>query len=209
MVASPWTLRYEDLYPCLCLTFDPSLAPFFARMFLWLSRSCVGGPCSKILVRSHCSFYWWSGATLIAIYPALEPFPRRSCRCLINWILSQCLGSVLWILFVLSPTLSSLWMFISLDLMLLLGKAKSHVNLYLVITLVNTRRIWKLGKSPLLSCLRQLGYVLLRRVLIFGSPPYWILTLWLPLFAIPPSHCACSYATKFVPHENSCGLYVQ
>ena len=63
-------------------------------------------------------------------------------------------------------------MFISLDLMLLLGKTKSYVNLYLVITLVNTRRIWKLGKSPLLSCLRQLGYVLLRCVLIFESPPY-------------------------------------
>ena len=27
--------------------------------------------------------------------------------------------------------------------------------------------------------------------------------------AIPPSHCACSYATKFVLHENACGLYVQ
>ena len=27
--------------------------------------------------------------------------------------------------------------------------------------------------------------------------------------AIPPSHCACSYATKFVPRENSGGLYVQ
>ena len=63
-------------------------------------------------------------------------------------------------------------MFISLDLMLLLGKTKSHVNLYLVITLVDTRRIWKLSKSPLLSCLRQLSYVLLRYVLIFGSPPY-------------------------------------
>ena len=25
MVASPWTLRYEDLYPCLCLTLRPSL----------------------------------------------------------------------------------------------------------------------------------------------------------------------------------------
>ena len=40
--------------------------------------------------------------------------------------------------------------------MLLPHKTKSHVNLYLVITLVNTRRIWKLGKSSLLSCLRQL-----------------------------------------------------
>jgi len=27
--------------------------------------------------------------------------------------------------------------------------------------------------------------------------------------AIPPSHCVCSYATKFVLHENACGLYVQ
>ena len=63
-------------------------------------------------------------------------------------------------------------MFISLDLMLLLGKTKSHVNHYLVITLVNTRHIWKLSKSPLLSCLWQLGYVLLRYVLIYGLPPY-------------------------------------
>ena len=51
-------------------------------------------------------------------------------------------------------------MFISLDLMLLFGKTKSHVNLYLVITLVDTRCIWNLSKSLLLSCLRQLGYVL-------------------------------------------------
>ena len=89
------------------------------------------------------------------------------------------------------------------------ARPKSHVNLYLVITLVNTRRIWKLGKSPLLSCLWQLGYVLLRCVLIFRSPPCLLLTLWLPLFAIPPSHGARSYATKFVPRENYCGLYVQ
>jgi len=96
----------------------------------WLSRSCVGGPCSKILVRSHCSFfYWWSGATLIAIYPALEPFPRRSCRCLINWILSQCLGSVPWILFILSPTFPRLGMSISLGLMLLLNMTGSYDNL--------------------------------------------------------------------------------
>ena len=84
-------------------------------------------------------------------------------------------------------------MSIGLDLMLLLDKTKSHVNLYLVITLVDTRCIWKLGKSPLLSCLRQLSYVLLRCVLIFRSPPHWLLTLWLPLLAIPPLHSACSY----------------
>ena len=58
-------------------------------------------------------------------------------------------------------------MFISLDLMLLLGKTNSHVNLYLVITLVDIGHIWKLSKSPLLSCLWQLGYVLLHYVLIF------------------------------------------
>ena len=58
-------------------------------------------------------------------------------------------------------------MFISLDLMLLLGKTKSHVNLYLVITMVDTMHLWKLSKSLLLSCLQQLGYVLLRCVLIF------------------------------------------
>ena len=56
---------------------------------------------------------------------------------------------------------------ISLDLILLLSKTKSHVHLDLVITLVDTRRIWKLSKSPLLSCLWQLGYVLLHYVLIF------------------------------------------
>ena len=84
-------------------------------------------------------------------------------------------------------------MFIDLDLMLLLGKTKSHINLYLVIILVDIRRIWKLGKSPLLSCLWQLGYVLLCCVLIIGSPPCWLLTLWLPLLAIPPLHSAYSY----------------
>jgi hypothetical protein len=63
-------------------------------------------------------------------------------------------------------------MFISLDLMLLLGKTKSHVNLYLVITFVDIRHIWKLSKSPQLSCLRQLSYVLLCYVLIFGLPPH-------------------------------------
>ena len=55
-------------------------------------------------------------------------------------------------------------MFISSDLMLLLSKTKSHVNLYLVITLVDIGHIWKLSKSPLLSCLWQLSYVLLRCV---------------------------------------------
>ena len=84
-------------------------------------------------------------------------------------------------------------MFISLDLMLLLDKTKSHVNLYLVITLVDARHLWKLSKSLLLSCLWQLGYVLLRCVLIFWSPPCWFLTLWLSLFAIPLLHNACSY----------------
>ena len=72
-------------------------------------------------------------------------------------------------LFCLQPFRVSRY-FISPDLMLLLGKTKSHANHYLVITLVDTRRIWKLGKSPLLSCLWQLGYVLLHCVLIFGSP---------------------------------------
>ena len=62
-------------------------------------------------------------------------------------------------------------MFISLDLMLLLGKTKSHANRYLVITLVDIRHIWKLSKSPLLSCLWQLSYDLWHCVLIFGSPP--------------------------------------
>jgi hypothetical protein len=77
--------------------------------------------------------------------------------------------------------------------MLLLDKTKSHVNLYLVITLVDTRRLWKLSKSLLLSCLQQFDYVLLRCVLIFWSPPCWFLTLWLSLFAIPLLHNACSY----------------
>ena len=38
-------------------------------------------------------------------------------------------------------------MFINLDRMMLLDKTKSQVNLYLVLTLVDTRRIWKLGKK--------------------------------------------------------------
>ena len=46
---------------------------------------------------------------------------------------------------------------------------------------MDTRRIWKFSKSLLLSCLRQLGYVLLRCVLIFRLLPCWLLTLWLPL----------------------------
>jgi len=45
-------------------------------------------------------------------------------------------------------------MFISLDLMMLLDKTKSHVNLYLVITWVDTRRIWKLAR---VSCLVAFG----------------------------------------------------
>ena len=49
-------------------------------------------------------------------------------------------------LFCLQP-FSSLWMFISLDRMMLPDKTKSQVNLYLVLTLVDTRRIWKLGKK--------------------------------------------------------------
>ena len=65
----------------------------------------------------------------IAIYPALEPFPRRSCRCLINQILSQCLGSVPGILFILSPTFPRLGMSISLGLMLLLNMTGSYDNL--------------------------------------------------------------------------------
>ena len=62
-------------------------------------------------------------------------------------------------------------MFISLDLMFLLSKTKSHVNLYMVITLMDIRCIWKLSKSPLLSCLWQLSYVLMCCVLIFRLPP--------------------------------------
>ena len=51
----------------------------------------------------------------------------------------------------------------------------------------------EISKSLLLSCLRQLGYVLWRCVLIFWSPPCWFLTLWLSLFAIHLLHNACSY----------------
>ena len=91
--------------------------------------------------------------------------------------------------------------------MLLLGNTKSHVNLYLVITLVDTRHIWKLGKSPLLSCLRQLSYVLLRYVLIFRSPPCWLLNLWLPLLAIPPMHSACSYDPVSVTWNFTLGVW--
>ena len=176
----------------LLLDIRPKLSSLKCLHISWLFRSYVGGPCSKILVELHCSFsYWWASATLIVICPALESFPHRSCHCFINWILSQCNGFVPWISFVLSPTPSSLWMFISLDLMLLLDKTKSHVNLYLVITLVDTRRLWKLSKSLLLSCLRQLGYVLLCCVLIFWSPPCWFLTLWLSWFA--PSLAQCLF----------------
>jgi hypothetical protein len=73
---------------------------------------------------------------------------------------------------------------------------------YLVITLVDARHAWKLSKSPLLSCLRQLSYVLLCYVLIFKSPPCWFQTLWLPLFDIPPLYSACS------SNPNMCHLKV-
>ena len=79
---------------------------------------------------------------------------------------------------------------ISLDLMLLLGKTKSHVNLYPVITLVDTRHVWKLGKSRLLSCLLQLSYVLLCCVLIFRSPPLSTPTL-VTTFVCYPSFALC------------------
>ena len=93
--------------------------------------------------------------------------------------------------------------------MLLLDKTKSHVNLYLVITWVDTRRIWKFSKkSPV-----QLSFAikLCSLALCFDL---WIPCLLTPnlvttFVAIPPSHSACSYATQFVPHEISCGLYVQ
>ena len=62
-------------------------------------------------------------------------FPQRSCCCIINWIPSQCIGSIPRISFILPLTLSSVWMFISPNLMLLLGKTKYHANLYLVITI--------------------------------------------------------------------------
>ena len=91
--------------------------------------------------------------------------------------------------------------------MLLLDKTKSHVNLYLVITLVDTRHIWKLSKSLLLSCLQQLGYVLLRCVLTFWSPPCWFLTLWLSLFAIPPLHSACSYDPIWATWKITLGVW--
>ena len=80
-------------------------------------------------------------------------------------------------------------------------------NLYLVITMVDTMRLWKLNKSLLLSCLRQLGYVLLCCVLIFWSPPCWVLTLWLPLFAIPPLHSACSYDPICVTWKFTLGVW--
>ena len=63
----------------------------------------------------------------------------------------------------------------------------------LVITLVDASHTWNLSTRSLLSCLRQLSYVLLYCVLILGSPPCWLQTLWLSLFAIPLLHNACSY----------------
>ena len=154
MVVSPWMLRYEDLYPCLGLTLGPSLVPLNAYMChgcptpVWedpaqtsLLDLIAPSPMDDLVQR-------WSLSTL-----ALEPFPRRSCCCFINWIPIQYIGSIPRVSFILPPTLSSLGMFVSFDLMLLLGKTKSHVNLYRVLTLVDTRRIWKLSKSPLLSCL--------------------------------------------------------
>ena len=99
------------------------------------------------------------------------------------------MGSIPWISFVLSPTLLSLWMFISLDLMLLLNKTKSHVIFYLVISMVNARHEWNGSKSLTLSCLRQLIYVSLVPCFYLGPPlltPNLVTT-----FACYPSFAWC------------------
>jgi hypothetical protein len=44
---------------------------------------------------------------------------------------------------------------------------------HLLITLVDARHVWNLSKSPLLSCLQQLSYVILCCVSIFGLPRWF------------------------------------
>ena len=96
--------------------------------------------------------------------------------CLIHLQPSHVLGCILVLISCCCPT----W----LDLVLVFP---------LVITLVDTSHTWNLSTRSLLSCLWQLSYVLLYCVLILGSPPCWLQTLWLSLFAIPLLHNACSY----------------
>ena len=90
-------------------------------------------------------------------------------------------------------------MFISLDLMLLLDKTKSHVNLYLVIALVDTRHIWKLGKKS--PAQLSLAIKLCSLALCFDLQ---IASLLIPnlvtiLVCIPLLHNACSYDPIYAP----------
>ena len=83
-------------------------------------------------------------------------------------------------------SLPSLWMFISPDLMLLLGKTKSHVNLYLVITLVDTRCLWKFKQESHAQSSSLVNLCFSCAMSLPWTTPCWLLTLWLPLLAIPP-----------------------
>ena len=120
--------------------------------------------------------------------PCLEPFPRKSCHWFINWIPSQCIGSIPRITFVLSPTLSSLWIFISLDLMLLLGKTKNPI-----FTFKACVKIKQESHAQLSSLVNLVNLCFSCAMSLPWTTPCWLLTLWLPLLAIPPLHSACSY----------------
>ena len=85
----------------------------------------------------------------------------------------------------LSPTLSSLWIFISLDLMLLLGKTKNPIFTFKACVKIKQESHAQLPSLANLrfSCAMSLPWTTL----------CWFLTLWLPLLTIPPLHSACSY----------------
>jgi hypothetical protein len=67
------------------------------------------------------------------------------------------------------------------------------VIFHLIIILVNARRVWNLSKNPYPVAFDNWVMFSSAICLIFGSPPCWFQTLWLPLLAIPSFCGACSY----------------
>jgi hypothetical protein len=77
--------------------------------------------------------------------------------------------------------------------MFLPNKTNSYVNLLSSNHLGGRKACVKMWQESPAQFLRQVIYDLLCCVLIFRSPSCWLLTLWLPLLAITPSHSAYSY----------------
>ena len=160
------------------LDLRPKLSSLECLHVSWLFHSCVGGPYSKILVGPHCSFsYWWASATLIAICPGFGTFSSQ--------IMSLLYQLNPWVVYWLCP-LNTASFVSNAPRSLKVYQPRSHVLPNMIESPINwlsgsfpngRKACVKLGKSPLLSCLWQLSYVLLRCVLIFGSPACWLLTL--------------------------------